>query len=441
MLVKSTILDFLAILRDVFAKEPPVRSRQQEAPARLEPTSTPPPVPPLPAELGLSSSRPVQPPLAPAPTFIPPPLPPPKPFESPRTSSQINFDKHTGPPPVPPPPGRQSSRPTPTSQFQNNFTSEHHPPYYSQSYGAASDFGGTQQVLSTAQQDNRGPDSYIPTSPGVSTESWDRQPALTAQQQVQQQFLAYQENVPRSSASGLPPNLPQQPQAQFGAPTSWSPRSPQQGQYPTTEPQTLPKEQPRPAPDLLTSTGELLALLPSNAEVPVPPVPPNPEKDFLLQSIGVALYQKRQAGAAHTEASIASLSAQYGALKAASSRLQAEEDALKSLSSTLTSNEKILKESMRKAEEVMDDAKTRTVPGVDEILVAPTVVAGQLYELVAEERAINDALFVLSRAHDKRRITSDLFLRDTRTLARERFLKKALIKKIANGLGLEGAHI
>ena len=266
-------------------------------------------------------------------------------------------------------------------------------------------------MLSTAQQDNRGPNSYIPTSPVVSTESWDRQPAPTAQQQVQQQFLAHQENVPRSSASGLPSNLPQQPQAQFGAPTSWSPRSPQQGQYPTTEPQTLPKEQPRPAPDLLTSTGELLALQPSNAEVPVPPVPPNPEKDFLLQSIGVALYQKRQADAAHTEASVASLSAQYGALKAASSRLQAEEDALKSLSSTLTSNEKILKESMRKAEEVMDDAKTRTVPGVDEILVAPTVVAGQLYELVAEERAINDALFVLSRAHDKRRITSDLFLR------------------------------
>ncbi|PQE25678.1 UEV domain-containing protein [Rutstroemia sp. NJR-2017a BBW] len=46
---KSNILDFLAILRDVFAKEPPVISRQpQNAPPRPQSAAIPPPIPPLP---------------------------------------------------------------------------------------------------------------------------------------------------------------------------------------------------------------------------------------------------------------------------------------------------------------------------------------------------------------------------------------------------------
>ncbi|KAJ2976827.1 hypothetical protein NQ176_g4717 [Zarea fungicola] len=55
---KSTLQDFLAILADVFAKEPPVVARQQGPP--LQPqgsTETPPPIPPLPAEM---TGRPTQ---------------------------------------------------------------------------------------------------------------------------------------------------------------------------------------------------------------------------------------------------------------------------------------------------------------------------------------------------------------------------------------------
>jgi len=77
------------------------------------------------------------------------------------------------------------------------------------------------------------------------------------------------------------------------------------------------------------------------------------------------------------------------------------------------------------------------VPDVDEVLVAPTVVGGQLYALCAEERACADALFVLARALDKGRVGVDVFIKQTRSLAREQFLKKALIKKIAKGMALE----
>jgi len=85
---------------------------------------------------------------------------------------------------------------------------------------------------------------------------------------------------------------------------------------------------------------------------------------------------------------------------------------------------------------VVASAATRDVPGVDDVLVVPTVVGGQLYELACEERAVGDAMFVLGRALERERIGVDVFLKQTRSLAREQFLKKALIKKIAKGMGL-----
>jgi len=92
---------------------------------------------------------------------------------------------------------------------------------------------------------------------------------------------------------------------------------------------------------------------------------------------------------------------------------------------------------MREADRVISSAGTRSVPGVDEVLVAPTVVGGQLYDLCAEEGALADALFILGRGLDKGRLGCDTFVKQTRSLAREQFLKKALIKKISRGMGLE----
>ena len=59
---------------------------------------------------------------------------------------------------------------------------------------------------------------------------------------------------------------------------------------------------------------------------------------------------------------------------------------------------------MRDSDKVLEDAKRRTVPNIDDVLVAPTVVAGQLYQSVAEERAIEESRGVLGRALDKGKI-------------------------------------
>ncbi len=64
------------------------------------------------------------------------------------------------------------------------------------------------------------------------------------------------------------------------------------------------------------------------------------------------------------------------------------------------------------------------------------MVANQLYDLVAEERALGDAVFMLGRAVEKGRIAPQVFARMTRALSREWFLKKALVKKIGTGMGL-----
>ena len=91
---------------------------------------------------------------------------------------------------------------------------------------------------------------------------------------------------------------------------------------------------------------------------------------------------------------------------------------------------------MRSADTVVADAAHRTVPGVDEVLVAPTVVGEQLYELVAEERACVEARAVLGRALDRGRIGCEGWAKGVRGLAREEFLKKALVRKCARGMGL-----
>lgn len=118
------------------------------------------------------------------------------------------------------------------------------------------------------------------------------------------------------------------------------------------------------------------------------------------------------------------------------SNMQAEIQALESLNTLLNSNTNILHTALHDADAVIKSSQHRTAPNVDELLVAPTVVANQLYDLVCEERSLGDTLFVLSRAVERGRITPAVFAKLTRTLAREWYLKKALVKKIGKGMGL-----
>jgi ESCRT-I complex subunit TSG101 len=139
--------------------------------------------------------------------------------------------------------------------------------------------------------------------------------------------------------------------------------------------------------------------------------------------------------------------------------LQGELTALNSLHATLQSNTAVLQQSIHRADATIADAQARSVsvsssapstsaaagssdppsglPPIDEVLVAPTVVGKQLYDLVAEEQGLQHALYALQAALVRGVIGVDSWSRHTRGLAREAFLKRALIRKIGRGMGLE----
>lgn len=66
---------------------------------------------------------------------------------------------------------------------------------------------------------------------------------------------------------------------------------------------------------------------------------------------------------------------------------------------------------MQEADRVMEDARRRKAPDVDDVLVAPTVVGGQMYTVVAEERALGECIFVLGRGVERGRVGVEVFVK------------------------------
>jgi ESCRT-I complex subunit TSG101 len=211
---------------------------------------------------------------------------------------------------------------------------------------------------------------------------------------------------------------------------------------------------------LLTSPFELD--LPSFTPTgPAPPIPPNPEKDALHQPVSKALTETHHANIAHSESAAQSLTSQSHSLHTAIATLQTEISSLTTLNSTLQSNSSVLQQSLHRADAVIADAQSRAnntnttaqpssstdhtaagtgtsgLPPIDDVLVAPTVVGKQLYDLVAEERGIQQAIYALQAALVKGVIGVETWSRHTRGLAREAFMKQALIRKIGRGMGLD----
>ncbi|KAI0018631.1 UEV domain-containing protein [Xylariomycetidae sp. FL0641] len=433
---KSSILDFLAILRDIFAKEPPVISRQQRQqplPQQAVPTPTPPPLPPLPPDMARTTPTQTQSPLQRDP--IPPP-PPPKGSDLPQVVSGPSPHPDGPPlPPLPPDVRRQSS--------QYGTQSPAIQPQQPQQPSRLSRYDSAPPL--PPQQPQGQPQSHPSTTQPY------QQPPPEAQQHLYQQQQAYQQSMPPQG--GYPPQGDPRrasvvsPNSAYSQPASAAaiPNPPQGPPYAGPSPnwQQPPQQQlvqptPKkpPPPDIMDEP--LTLSLPSPSNVAPPPIPPNPEKDALLRQLGSTLYDLRQRARQQNESSLAGLSAQRNAMLTALQNLQNDSAALNPLSSMLTSNTAILHSALQTADAVIEAGRNAPKPDVDALLVAPTVVGNQLYDAVAEERALGDAIHVLARAVERGRMSPALFARTTRSLAREWFLKKALVKKIGKGMGLVG---
>ncbi|TVY25079.1 Tumor susceptibility gene 101 protein [Lachnellula hyalina] len=413
---KSNIVDFLAILRDVFANEPPVISRQQNtAPPRPQSAQAPPPIPPLPPGVGVA-----RPPSGASSVIEQPPPPPPKPVSNSQPYSSAGPSRRDSGPPLPPLPTQISydgGRYGPPIQSSPGGRS--HAPQRSSSLRYE-----TAPPLPPQPQDRR--ESHSPVSPITPPEEPYRRPSYTQTYQPPQQ-PQYTSNPIQQG--GPPQNRPQMPPSYM----QQQPYPNQQAQWQQQQHHT--KSLP-PPPDLIDAPLTLPIPSQASTNLPAPPIPPNPEKDMMLHNIGLALQSQRQHTRTQTTSSIPGLESQHKAMLQALSNMQAEMSALESLNSLLNTNTSVLHTALHDADSVIESSQHRTAPNVDELLVAPTVVGNQLYELVSEERSLGDALFVLGRAVERGRVSAPVFAKLTRSLAREWYLKKALVRKVGRGMGL-----
>ncbi|KAI8952591.1 UEV domain-containing protein [Xylaria longipes] len=421
---KSSILDFLAILRDIFAKEPPVVSRQQLRPAQQQsvPSPTPPPVPPLPPDMARPSPQPTQSPRPNDPR--PPPPPPPKGSDLPQVvpTPTVRADG----PPLPPLPRQEVHHQQPAQYNANQPAQQVAPPTNRLSRYDTAPPLPPQGPQPHAQPP---PNPQVQEAPHAYT-----QPPPNLQYHGQQQRPSYSQEIPPASSQQPQDHRrlsyvsgTSEPPSYRGPPPNWQQPLPQQ-------PPPQPVAKPPPPPDLMDEP--LTLSLPSPSNVPAPPIPPNPEKDALLRQLASTLYSMRQRARQQNESSLAGLSAQRTAMLNALQNIQADSAALTPLSNLLASNTAILQSSLQEADAVIINSKTHQPPAIDDLLVAPTVVGNQLYDVVAEERALGDAIFVLGRAVERGRISPAAFAKTTRGLAREWYLKKALARKIGRGMGL-----
>ncbi|KAI1145155.1 UEV domain-containing protein [Nemania diffusa] len=416
---KSSILDFLAILRDIFAKEPPVVSRQQLRPAQeqlAQSPTPPPPVPPLPPNMARPSPQPTQSPHANNPR---PPPPPPKGHDLPQAIPTPTV--RTDGPPLPPLPRQEVRQQQPSWYNSNQPEQQSVPPVNRPSrYDAAPPLPPPGAPAHPQMQ--APPQAYSQAPPNVQYHSQQQRP--TYPQEIPLAGLQQQPDPRRQSyTSGI-----SEPPAYGGAPPpNWQQPAPQQ-------PPPQPIAKPPPPPDLMDEP--LTLSLPSPSHLPAPPIPPNPEKDALLRQLASTLYSMRQEARQKNESSLAGLSSQRAAMLTALQNIQNDSAALTPLSALLASNTAILQSSLKEADAVITNSRTRKPPAIDDLLVATTVVGNQLYDVVAEERALGDAIFVLGRAVERGRVSPAVFAKTTRGLAREWYLKKALARKIGRGMGL-----
>ncbi|KAF3269089.1 hypothetical protein TWF970_011600 [Orbilia oligospora] len=423
---KSTLIDLCGQLKDVFGKEPPLYSKQPVAqpppPPQNQPIqsiATPPPRPPLPQEIESQRARsnPV-PQQQPADQATPPPPPPPK--AEPRHQSPAAYSYTTTPhlftpqnqstpqpvasPPLHPPPqnniNNHNQGPPERPALPQKLPREEPRPAY--------------PIPSPAYQQTPPQPPPVPPLPSPIRNSTVGFPSVN---QPQQRPISIHGYPPQQLSSAGPSNL---------NPTAT--KLPQRSQ-----------SQRKPFNILDADDDNASSLLPTPATsklaVP-PPLPPNPEKDRLINEIAKILQQKADAASAKTMASLEQTVSQAEAMAKTEAYMERERIELIRINDVCEKDQRILNERIGMADELIRDVRDREAPNIDAVVVAPTVVHNQLYELVTDDMAIEDTIYVLGKALDKERITLDVFLKHTRALAREQFMKRALVKKISRQIGM-----
>ncbi|KAL1749030.1 UEV domain-containing protein [Schizophyllum fasciatum] len=390
---------------------------------RTNSTSTPPqayqPVPPYSASPSTASPAHIGPPLISAPRDGPPPIPPVPQGANPITriaspaqsvSTPIyttrspppptHYTSHlTGPSPPPPPPP-----PHPPTHLQ---PSPPPPPSAHVEY---------------AQQ----APPYAPPPPQISESS------------------AFAPIPPQQPPPPPPPPQQYAPGQQYAPTQQYAPSqryTPAQG-YASPTPLPSYSTSPAPAPpaphisppDLLDEDDEApAAATPAQTSAPPPPRPPNPQ----LLALHASVHQALQSGLAGLEAQHAGEMERMGrareGLERGAAAIADERGRLVAVKAVCDGVRERYAGVVAEAERRLATAKAKEV-GVDEMVCGAGILWNQLITLIAEDMAIEDTIYHLHRALAAGRLGVSEWMRTTRVLAEEQFMKRALVENILAGV-------
>ncbi|KAF8520226.1 UEV-domain-containing protein [Hysterangium stoloniferum] len=230
---------------------------------------------------------------------------------------------------------------------------------------------------------------------------------------------------------GRPDYVPTPPSQSQDPTTTAKPKS-HNATRPPSQPDYATRPPPQPGKDPLSPPS--LPIPPPSA---APPRPPNPEILRLHSTIHANLTQSLN----HLATSLASDTTR---LQAAQADLLAGEPAIRDEMARLEAVRDICRvvgakigETVHRAEAALDEIRRKGDPEVDELICGTTIVYNQLIDLVAEDNAIEDTIYHLHRALNAGRIDLDKFLRTTRSLAEEQFMKRALAEKVVASIPWE----
>lgn len=169
--------------------------------------------------------------------------------------------------------------------------------------------------------------------------------------------------------------------------------------------------------------------------VPPPPRPINPE----LLSLHDRLFHKIDTRLSHLSSTLQTSNSRLELLSSDLDRglpaIEDEMSRLKAVRDVCQTTGDRLESSVNEITESIRSLQAKEEPDPDSMVLATSIVGNQLVDLVAEDNAIEDTLYHLGRALNAERIDLDRFLKQTRMLAREQFMKRALAQKISEGMG------
>ncbi|KAK3841432.1 MAG: UEV domain-containing protein [Linnemannia gamsii] len=157
----------------------------------------------------------------------------------------------------------------------------------------------------------------------------------------------------------------------------------------------------------------------------------NPQQAQLYTKLQSALLEFKTASSREMD-SLVNVNKQ---LNDAENRTKTELQSLRDLSAKIQHNIETLNRCTEQLNAKIEQITTWPEEPVDEIICGSSVVHNQLFELVAEEIAIEDTLFYLDEALSQDNVELNAYMKHVRNLSREQFMKKALIKKVKAQLG------